>query len=98
MSVRIQFDKPNACHTNLDFVTGRVILILQSDTTLQAITVKLEGESKTRLAGVRSTNAERNDKQKIEIETHKVRKWCDWVFLSMIEQALIHCNSCSIKS
>jgi hypothetical protein len=80
MSVRIQFDKPNACHTNLDFVTGRVILILQSDTTLQAITVKLEGESKTRLAGVRSTNAERNDKQKIEIETHKVRKWCDWVF------------------
>jgi Arrestin (or S-antigen), N-terminal domain len=77
MSVRIQFDKPNACHTNLDFVTGRVILILQSDTTLQAITVKLEGESKTRLAGVRSSNAERNDKQKIEIETHKVRKWCE---------------------
>ena len=85
MSVRIQFDKPNACHTNLDFVTGRVILILQSDTTLQAITVKLEGESKTRLAGVRSTNAERNDKQKIEIETHKVRKWCDWGILSITE-------------
>ena len=81
MSVRIQFDKPNACHTNLDFVTGRVILTLQSDTTLQAITVKLEGESKTRLAGVRSTNADRNDKQKIEVETHKVRKWCYWVIL-----------------
>jgi hypothetical protein len=97
MSVRIQFDKPNACHTNLDFVTGRVILALQSDTTLQAITVKLEGESKTRLAGVRSTSTERNDKQKIEIETHKVRKWCYWVILSMIEQALIHYNSCSIK-
>jgi hypothetical protein len=97
MSVRIQFDKPNACHTNLDFVTGRVILILQSDTTLQAITVKLEGESKTRLAGQRSTNAERNDKQKIEIEIHKVRKWCCSFILSVIELALIHCNSCSIK-
>ena len=76
MSVRIQFDKPNACHTNLDFVTGRVILTLQSDTTLQAITVKLEGESKTRLAGLRSTEAARNERQKIEIEIHKVRKWC----------------------
>ena len=97
MSVRIQFDKPNACHTNLDFVTGRVILILQSDTALQAITVKLEGESKTRLAGLRSTNAERNDKQRVEIEIHKVRKWCCWFILSVTEPALMLCNSCSTK-
>jgi Arrestin (or S-antigen), N-terminal domain len=97
MSVRIQFDKPNACHTNLDFVTGRVILILQSDTTVQAITVKLEGESKTRLAGPRSTNAERNDKQKVELEIHKVRKWCCWIIMSITELALIYCHSCYTK-
>lgn len=98
MSVRIQFDKPNACHTNLDFVTGRVILILQSDTTVQAITVKLEGESKTRLAGPRSANPERNDKQKVEIEIHKVRKWCCWFVITVAEWKLINCNSCCTKS
>jgi hypothetical protein len=97
MSVRIQFDKANACHTNLDFVTGRVLLILQSDTTVQAITVKLEGESKTRLAGPRSTNAERNDKQKVELEIHKVRKWCYGFIHPVTELALIHCYSCFTK-
>ena len=90
MSVRIQFDKPNACHTNLDFVTGRVILILQADATLQAITVKLEGESKTRLAGLKAADAGRNDRQKIELEVHKVRKWCCWFVLSVPGLAANH--------
>lgn len=69
MSVRIQFDKPNAWFTNLDFVSGRVILTLQSDATLQAISVKLEGESKTRLGVPKADN---DRKSRTEIEVHKV--------------------------
>lgn len=70
MSVRIQFEKPNAWLTNLDYVTGRVILTLQSDATLSAINVKLEGESKTRLGAPRLSENDR--KARTEIEIHKV--------------------------
>ncbi len=72
MSVRIHFDKPDVWHTNLDFVTGRVILSLPSDATLQAINVKLEGESKTRLGAPKATDSDR--KARTEIEIHKVRE------------------------
>lgn len=50
MSVRIQLDKPHAHFTNLDFITGRVILSILNHETISAILVKLEGESRTRLA------------------------------------------------
>jgi hypothetical protein len=73
MAVRIQFDKPNAWHfTNLDFVTGRVILTLPTDATISAITVKLEGESRTRLAGPKTPQDER--RRRTELEVHKVHK------------------------
>lgn len=73
MAVRIQFDKPNTWHfTNLDFVTGRVILTLGSDATISALTVKLEGESRTRLAGPKTPQDER--KRRTEVEVHKVHK------------------------
>jgi len=47
MSVRIQLDNPHNFYTNLDFISGRVILSLTNDETVSAITVKLEGESRT---------------------------------------------------
>lgn len=47
MSVRIQLDNPHAFYTNLDFISGRVILSLTSDENVSAIVVKLEGESRT---------------------------------------------------
>lgn len=72
MSVRIQFDKPISFFTNLDFVTGRVILALSTDATISAINVKLEGESRTRLAGPRNPQDVRFDKKKTELEVHKV--------------------------
>jgi hypothetical protein len=73
MAVRIQFDKPNAWHfTNLDFVTGRVILTLPTDATISAITVKLEGESRTRLAGPKT--AQDDKRRRTELEVHKVNK------------------------
>jgi hypothetical protein len=73
MSVRIQFDQPEqSCYTNLDFVSGNVILILPQDATIAAVTVKLEGESKTRLAAPKFPDNERSDKKRSEIEVHKV--------------------------
>ena len=50
LSVRIQLDNPPPFYTSLDVISGHVILSLTSDETISAITVKLEGESKTVLA------------------------------------------------
>src|ERR1700754_4765772 len=73
MSVRIQFDQPEQrCYTNLDFVSGNVILILPQDATISAVTVKLEGESKSRLAAPKFPDNERSDKKRSELEVHKV--------------------------
>lgn len=77
MSVRIQFDQPeNHCYTNLDYVSGRVTLILPTDATIAAINVKLEGESRTRLAGPKYPGNEKSDKKRTEVESHKVRTLC----------------------
>lgn len=73
MSVRIQLDQHNGpYYTNLDFISGRVLLTLPSDATISAINVKLEGESRSRLSGPRDPN-ERREKVKTELEVHKVR-------------------------
>ncbi|KAI9817260.1 MAG: hypothetical protein M1827_001373 [Pycnora praestabilis] len=72
MSVRVQLDRPHAHFTNLDFITGRVILYLQNDQTVTNIVVKLEGESKTRLSGPRSVYDNRPDRRNTELEIHKV--------------------------
>ena len=77
MSVRIQFDRPQVHFTNLDFLTGKVIIHLVADAAISAVTVKLEGESRTRLSGPRLTyNNERSDKRRTELEWHKVSKCC----------------------
>jgi hypothetical protein len=49
MSVRVHLDDPHAFYTNLDFISGRIILNLSREDTISAILVKLEGESKTRM-------------------------------------------------
>lgn len=71
MSVRVQLDREHGdIYTNLDFVTGRVVLTLPTDATVSAITVKLEGESKTRLEGPRSPDDQ--EKKKTLLELHKI--------------------------
>src|ERR1700760_381838 len=73
MSVRIQFDQPEQrCYTNLDFVSGNVILILPQDATISAVTVKLEGESTTRLGAPKFPNNERSEKKRSEPGVCKV--------------------------
>ncbi|KAI1822125.1 hypothetical protein F4861DRAFT_516117 [Xylaria intraflava] len=49
MSIRIVLDKPPEFYTNLDFISGRVILALQRPEIIGNIIVKLEGESRTAL-------------------------------------------------
>lgn len=72
MSVRIHLDRPHAHFTNLDFITGRVILVLATDTPISSVVVKLEGESRTRLAAPKYPNSDRNEKKRTEVESHKV--------------------------
>ncbi|RDL38955.1 Uncharacterized protein BP5553_03295 [Venustampulla echinocandica] len=69
MSVRIQFDKPHAFYTNLDFISGRIILSLTSDDAVSAIVAKLEGESRTQL---RRPIRPPDNRQPVVIENHKI--------------------------
>lgn len=84
MSVRVQLDLPQGeIYTNLDFVTGRVLLTLPTDTTISAITAKLEGESKTRLEGTRPVpGAYDREKSKTLLEVHKLLYKVETVFPS----------------
>ncbi|KAI0016017.1 hypothetical protein F4780DRAFT_761347 [Xylariomycetidae sp. FL0641] len=50
MSIRIALDKPPEFYTNLDFVSGRVLLSLNRPENIGNVIVKLEGESRTALA------------------------------------------------
>jgi hypothetical protein len=78
MSVRIQLDDPHAFYTNLDFISGRVILSLTSDENVSAITVKLEGESKTILmrpmgpSPNQDVYSRRDRRQGLAVENHKI--------------------------
>ena len=74
MSVRIQLDNPHNCFTNLDFISGRVILSLVYNETIAGIVVKLEGESRTRLIAPTYDNYRRSDREDMELEVHKVSK------------------------
>ncbi|KAL8731850.1 MAG: hypothetical protein Q9166_003134 [cf. Caloplaca sp. 2 TL-2023] len=71
MSIRIQLNSSQPLYTNLDFIGGKAILSLTKNETIEAITVKLEGESKTRLVGDPPIKRRRDDSVE-EIEVHKV--------------------------
>jgi Arrestin (or S-antigen), N-terminal domain len=73
MAAVIHVDKPHAYFTNLDPITGKVILQLNSDTSISSINVKLEGVAHTRLVGPRHPGGDVFDKTKTEFEIHKVR-------------------------
>jgi hypothetical protein len=90
MSVRIQLDSPHSFYTNLDVISGRIILSLTSDENVSAITVKLEGESKTVLArppgGQQNLNpslvTQRDQRQGVAKEDHKILDKVTQVFPS----------------
>ena len=70
MNVQIKLDKPNEVYTNLDVITGKVVLQLRNPTNIQSVTVKLEGESRSRL--LTPPRDDRRDKPRPELEIHKV--------------------------
>ena len=79
MHVQLVLDDVPSTLTNLDTLNGKVVLRLFATTPLSNITVKLEGESKTRLKGsVQSATGQVRaeegvgDKLVIREETHKV--------------------------
>lgn len=85
MSVRVQLDNPHAFYTNLDFISGKIVLNLISDETITAIVVKLEGESRTILVRPPTMNerGRREDKNKIAMENHKILYRLQTVFPSV---------------
>jgi hypothetical protein len=79
--VRIQLDNPHAFYTNLDFISGKVVLTLSNEENVSAILVKLEGESKTML--LRPAPAHDNrERDTIAAENHKVLYKVQQVFPS----------------
>lgn len=78
MSVRIQLDKPRGAFTNLDLISGVVILSIMGPETISAITLKLEGESRSYLAGNISSrrNYDGFEKEGSRQEVHKVSESC----------------------
>ncbi|KAI9797196.1 MAG: hypothetical protein M1833_005605 [Piccolia ochrophora] len=72
MTVRIQLDTEHSHYTNLDFISGRIILNLSNVESVSSIMVKLEGESKTRLAPPRTVFNDRSDRKTSELEYHKI--------------------------
>ncbi|KAI3007245.1 hypothetical protein CBS147346_3381 [Aspergillus niger] len=80
MSVIIHLDRPHKHFTNLDYLTGKVVLQLHSEAAIGGIQVKLEGESRTRLAGPKNPHNEQSDKKRTEIEVHKILYKVETVF------------------
>lgn len=75
MSVRIQLDRHQGAYTNLDYISGVVVLNILGPETIQAIKVKLEGESRSRLAGPANPRPGRlYEKERAQLEVHKVSK------------------------
>ncbi|OCK77532.1 hypothetical protein K432DRAFT_304003 [Lepidopterella palustris CBS 459.81] len=70
MIVQILLDKPHAHFTNLDIISGRVLLRISSTSSVSAVVVKLEGESRTRL--IAPSRPDRQDRQRPVLEVHKI--------------------------
>ncbi|QIW97931.1 hypothetical protein AMS68_003449 [Peltaster fructicola] len=69
----IILDQPaNTIFTNLDEISGRVILRCTKAVNITSIVVKLEGESRTRLLGQRTPGSYDKDDTKQTLETHKI--------------------------
>ncbi|KKY20886.1 putative arrestin (or s-antigen) n-terminal domain protein [Phaeomoniella chlamydospora] len=73
---------PSATYTNLDIVTGRVILNLPAQASFSSIIVKLEGESRTRLQGIRpgAYSDGQQGKPTTETEFHRLLYMTQTVF------------------
>lgn len=73
MNAAIVLDQgDNFSYTNLDEISGRVIVRAAKSADVGQIVVKLEGESRTRLLSPPGQNGE---KPRPQLEYHKVNQW-----------------------
>ena len=72
MQCQLILDQPGRQFTNLDYVSGRVVLRVPKPSSVSFVVVKLEGECTSRLD---EYDAVRN-KQITREETHKVESPC----------------------
>lgn len=84
MSFRIRLHSPTASYTNLDVISGSVFLYIQAPSTFSVITVKLEGESRTRLS-----YEDQRQRPTTELEVHKV---------SIVPTSSVVCNTNGLDS
>lgn len=71
MQVQVALASVQQLFTNLDFVTGKVILTIPNPTDITSITAKLEGDLRTRLLA--PARPELGERPRVLEETHKVR-------------------------
>ena len=69
MLAAIILDQAFSHYTNLDIISGRIVIRTPSSANVSSIVVKLEGESRTRLLPPPNPNG---DRQKAQLEFHKV--------------------------
>lgn len=77
MSVNVRLDTPYDVFTNLDVITGKVILGISGPETISEIHVKLEGESRSRLSAPQLGGPgyrDHRERSQTELEVHKVSK------------------------
>ena len=86
MQASITLDQPgNVSFTNLDQISGKVVVRCGKSTDVSSITVKLEGESRTRLL---SPPGPTGEKAKPQLEYHKVCA-IDWFAIESIRELMI---------
>lgn len=68
MLAHIVLDQSFSHYTNLDTISGKVIVKSPSSANISSIVVKLEGESRTRLIPPPNPNG---DRQRPQLEFHK---------------------------
>lgn len=88
MSVRVALNDQRPWYTNLDVIAGKAILSLPRRETVTAITVKLEGECKTRLVGeipvAIGVMGRRTRDEVVETEVHKVSNLFMMLFAALV--------------
>ncbi|KAJ5273872.1 hypothetical protein N7478_008997 [Penicillium angulare] len=72
MSATVLLDSQHSHYTNLDTLSGRVVLSLPTEAAIAGIQVKLEGVSQTRLSGPRHPQNVNSEKKRTELEIHKI--------------------------
>ena len=70
MNVSIVLDRTPSIVTNLDVLSGKVVVRVASPVSITSVLVKLEGESTTRLL---TPTTVQNGRPRPRLECHKVR-------------------------